>query len=171
MQFPEQAFIQITPRAHTCCSRMCCNDFTVRSRQFARDVKGVDLGSIAGNWATRWVVPGHTLAWGALHQCLSAHRSSVHWLRAHCIGCKGLAIFKELDFIGRPSIMPPSPRHVRRLLQLASTSLATCMFGSQVGRHTFPTTYTKNISGHPESNQGPSDCCRDLQSDALPTEL
>jgi hypothetical protein len=27
------------------------------------------------------------------------------------------------------------------------------------------------ISGHPESNQGPSDCCRRLQSDALPTEL
>lgn len=26
-------------------------------------------------------------------------------------------------------------------------------------------------SGHPESNQGPSDCCSDLQSDALPTEL
>lgn len=26
-------------------------------------------------------------------------------------------------------------------------------------------------SGHPESNQGPSDCCRSLQSDALPTEL
>ena len=26
-------------------------------------------------------------------------------------------------------------------------------------------------SGHPESNQGPSDCCRRLQSDALPTEL
>ena len=27
------------------------------------------------------------------------------------------------------------------------------------------------ISGHPVSNQGPSDCCRRLQSDALPTEL
>jgi hypothetical protein len=27
------------------------------------------------------------------------------------------------------------------------------------------------ISGHPESNQGPSDCCIHLQSDALPTEL
>jgi hypothetical protein len=27
------------------------------------------------------------------------------------------------------------------------------------------------ISGHPESNQGPSDCCMRLQSDALPTEL
>ena len=27
------------------------------------------------------------------------------------------------------------------------------------------------ISGHPESNQGPSDCCSDLQSDALPAEL
>ena len=26
-------------------------------------------------------------------------------------------------------------------------------------------------SGHPESNQGPSDCCSTLQSDALPTEL
>ena len=26
-------------------------------------------------------------------------------------------------------------------------------------------------SGHPESNQGPSDCCMCLQSDALPTEL
>ena len=26
-------------------------------------------------------------------------------------------------------------------------------------------------SGHSESNQGPSDCCNDLQSDALPTEL
>ena len=26
-------------------------------------------------------------------------------------------------------------------------------------------------SGHPESNQGPSDCCKSLQSDALPTEL
>ena len=26
-------------------------------------------------------------------------------------------------------------------------------------------------SGHPESNQGPSDCCNTLQSDALPTEL
>ena len=26
-------------------------------------------------------------------------------------------------------------------------------------------------SGHPESNQGPSDCCKCLQSDALPTEL
>ena len=26
-------------------------------------------------------------------------------------------------------------------------------------------------SGHPESNQGPSDCCSALQSDALPTEL
>ncbi len=26
-------------------------------------------------------------------------------------------------------------------------------------------------SGHPESNQGPSDCCSILQSDALPTEL
>jgi hypothetical protein len=26
-------------------------------------------------------------------------------------------------------------------------------------------------SGHPESNQGPSDGCMDLQSDALPTEL
>ena len=26
-------------------------------------------------------------------------------------------------------------------------------------------------SGHPESNQGPSDCCMNLQSDALPTEL
>ena len=26
-------------------------------------------------------------------------------------------------------------------------------------------------SGRPESNQGPSDCCRFLQSDALPTEL
>ena len=27
------------------------------------------------------------------------------------------------------------------------------------------------ISGHPESNQGPSDSCKSLQSDALPTEL
>ena len=26
-------------------------------------------------------------------------------------------------------------------------------------------------SGHPESNQGPSDGCMDLQSDALPAEL
>jgi hypothetical protein len=26
-------------------------------------------------------------------------------------------------------------------------------------------------SGHPESNQGPSDYCESLQSDALPTEL
>ena len=26
-------------------------------------------------------------------------------------------------------------------------------------------------SGHPESNQGPSDSCMILQSDALPTEL
>ena len=26
-------------------------------------------------------------------------------------------------------------------------------------------------SGHPESNQGPSDCCKFLQSDALPAEL
>ena len=26
-------------------------------------------------------------------------------------------------------------------------------------------------SVHPESNQGPSDCCSILQSDALPTEL
>ena len=26
-------------------------------------------------------------------------------------------------------------------------------------------------SGHPASNQGPSDCCSTLQSDALPTEL
>ena len=26
-------------------------------------------------------------------------------------------------------------------------------------------------SGHPESNQGPSDLCNNLQSDALPTEL
>ena len=26
-------------------------------------------------------------------------------------------------------------------------------------------------SGHPESNQGPSDFCNNLQSDALPTEL
>ena len=26
-------------------------------------------------------------------------------------------------------------------------------------------------SGHPESNQGPSDYCKNLQSDALPTEL
>ena len=26
-------------------------------------------------------------------------------------------------------------------------------------------------SGHPESNQGPSDGCKSLQSDALPTEL
>ena len=32
-----------------------------------------------------------------------------------------------------------------------------------------PNNMTK--SGHPESNQGPSDCCSDLQSDALPTEL
>ena len=31
---------------------------------------------------------------------------------------------------------------------------------------------TRHIkSGRPESNQGPSDCCRFLQSDALPTEL
>ena len=30
---------------------------------------------------------------------------------------------------------------------------------------------TPEKSGHPESNQGPSDCCNDLQSDALPTEL
>ena len=30
---------------------------------------------------------------------------------------------------------------------------------------------TDRQSGHPESNQGPSDCCSDLQSDALPTEL
>ena len=29
----------------------------------------------------------------------------------------------------------------------------------------------REISGHPESNQGPSDVCTDLQSDALPTEL
>ena len=29
----------------------------------------------------------------------------------------------------------------------------------------------KDQSGHPESNQGPSDCCSTLQSDALPTEL
>ena len=29
----------------------------------------------------------------------------------------------------------------------------------------------KMKSGHPESNQGPSDCCMNLQSDALPTEL
>ena len=28
-----------------------------------------------------------------------------------------------------------------------------------------------NKSGHPESNQGPSDFCNNLQSDALPTEL
>jgi len=27
------------------------------------------------------------------------------------------------------------------------------------------------MSGHPESNQGPSDSCKLLQSDALPTEL
>ena len=33
-----------------------------------------------------------------------------------------------------------------------------------------PAAWSK-ISGHPESNQGPSDCCRTLQSDALPTEL
>eukprot|EP00973_Karenia_brevis_P055349 7696169-Karenia_brevis.AAC.1 len=30
---------------------------------------------------------------------------------------------------------------------------------------------TRIKSGHPESNQGPSDYCSDLQSDALPTEL
>ena len=29
----------------------------------------------------------------------------------------------------------------------------------------------QQTSGDPESNQGPSDCCRHLQSDALPTEL
>ena len=29
----------------------------------------------------------------------------------------------------------------------------------------------KENSGHPESNQGPSDVCKCLQSDALPTEL
>ena len=29
----------------------------------------------------------------------------------------------------------------------------------------------KRKSGHPESNQGPSDYCENLQSDALPTEL
>ena len=29
--------------------------------------------------------------------------------------------------------------------------------------------YAKSV--HPESNQGPSDCCNILQSDALPTEL
>ena len=28
-----------------------------------------------------------------------------------------------------------------------------------------------NASGHPQSNQGPSDSCNSLQSDALPTEL
>ena len=29
----------------------------------------------------------------------------------------------------------------------------------------------QETSGHPESNQGPSDRCMNLQSDALPTEL
>ena len=31
--------------------------------------------------------------------------------------------------------------------------------------------FGKRKSGHPESNQGPSDSCKALQSDALPTEL
>ena len=30
---------------------------------------------------------------------------------------------------------------------------------------------TQKMSGHPESNRGPSDHCKVLQSDALPTEL
>ena len=39
------------------------------------------------------------------------------------------------------------------------------------GSPTLAAVKEKEKSGDPESNQGPSDCCRCLQSDALPTEL
>ena len=79
-------------------------------------------------------------------------------------------MFKASAFIRRLSENDPSPRHVSHLLKVASSSLATCMFGSRLG-NTCPTKFNKNTSGHPGSNQGPCDCCRDLQSDALQTEL
>ena len=67
-----------------------------------------------------------------------------------------------------------------------SNSDRKCTFGilaadiAAVRQHTFSkqklaqkrnATKISTKSGHPESNQGPSDCCMNLQSDALPTEL
>ena len=55
-------------------------------------------------------------------------------------------MFKASAFIRRLSNNYPSPRHVSHLLKVASSSLATCMFGSRLG-NTCPTKFNKNT--HP----------------------
>ena len=101
----------------------------------------------------------------------SAFIGARRMFKAYALAVRGLAMFKASAFIRRLSTNEPSPRHVSHFAEGCGSSLATCMFGSWLG-NTCPTKINKKTSSHPESNHGPSDfCCRDLQSDALQTEL
>ena len=75
-----------------------------------------------------------------------------------CVGVRSLAVGYIAQWLERLTADQQVP---------GSNPGVPCFFASlvlQPGR-------VFQISGHPESNQGPSDCCRRLQSDALPTEL
>ena len=68
---------------------------------------------------------------------------------------------------------PPTANHARAQLLSAAEPMPRhqSLYARALLSHTSPTDSVKETSGDPEPNQGPSDVCTILQSDALPTEL
>ena len=84
-----------------------------------------------------------------------------HGLRQVCICISGLVVEYIVAIDVTRVRFPADALFMSKGLRVSIRCFQVEIFGWMVSKK----------SGHPESNQGPSDYCKSLQSDALPTEL